>query len=58
MSDTGEAADPARYRHCEVCHEPGADTPTRMLVGDTGGDHTSYAHAGCAAAAGAGGITP
>lgn len=44
----------AQYRRCEVCHEMGADVITRMLVADTGGgDHTSYAHSGCAEA-----ITP
>ncbi|GGP59405.1 hypothetical protein [Streptomyces melanogenes] len=50
--------DLARYRRCEVCKEPGADTITRMFVADTGGDHTSYAHADCANVAGAGVITP
>ncbi|WP_329402762.1 hypothetical protein [Streptomyces melanogenes] len=49
MSDTNEAAGSAQYRRCEVCKEPGADTITRMFVADTGGgDHTSYAHSGCA----------
>lgn len=53
-----QANDPAQYRRCEVCKEPGADTITRMVVADAGGDHTSYAHADCAKAAGAGVITP
>ncbi|WP_371652532.1 MULTISPECIES: hypothetical protein [unclassified Streptomyces] len=30
----------------------GADVITRMFVADSGGDHTSYAHRGCAEAAG------
>lgn len=46
-------ADPAQYRRCEVCKEPGADTATRMFVADSGGSHTSYAHRGCAEATGA-----
>ncbi|PKV77021.1 hypothetical protein [Streptomyces sp. TLI_146] len=51
--------DPARYRPCEVCHEPGADTPTHIFVADSGASHTSYAHRGCAEASGpAGVITP
>ncbi|PKV89108.1 hypothetical protein [Streptomyces sp. TLI_146] len=58
MRDTNEAARLAQYRRCEVCKEPGADTITRMFVADTGGDHTSYAHADCAKVAGAGVITP
>ncbi|WP_329402327.1 hypothetical protein [Streptomyces melanogenes] len=51
--------DPAQYRRCEVCKEPGADTITRMFVTETGGgDHTSYAHTDCAEVAGAGVVTP
>ena len=57
-ADPKEPEDPAQYRHCEVCHEPGADIATRMFVADLGGDHTSYAHADCADVAGAGVITP
>lgn len=40
--------DPAQYRRCEVCHEMGADVITRMFLANTGGDHTSYVHRGCA----------
>lgn len=50
--------DQARYRRCEVCKEPGADVATRMFVAGFGCDHTSYAHAGCVGAAGAGVIAP
>ncbi|WP_406347335.1 hypothetical protein [Streptomyces sp. NBC_00648] len=53
-----EPDDPAQYRHCHVCHEPGADTATRMLVADSGASHTSYAHYECAEATGAEVITP
>ncbi|MFC0845374.1 hypothetical protein ACFH04_16885 [Streptomyces noboritoensis] len=43
-----QPVDPAQYRRCEICHEPGADIATRMFIADFGGDHTSYAHRGCA----------
>ncbi|WHM35807.1 hypothetical protein [Streptomyces sp. BPTC-684] len=47
-SDTRASDEPAQYRRCEICHESGADVATRMFVADFGGDHTSYAHRGCA----------
>ncbi|MFD9483327.1 hypothetical protein ACFWBX_04865 [Streptomyces sp. NPDC059991] len=58
MSDTSEAVGLAQYRRCEVCHEMGADIATRMFVGTSGGDHTSYAHADCAEVAGVEVIKP
>lgn len=58
VTDSTESEDPAQYRRCEVCHEPGADTLTRMLVADSGGSRTSFAHRGCAEANGAEVITP
>ncbi|MEU4348320.1 hypothetical protein [Streptomyces sp. NPDC023838] len=45
--------DPAQHRRCEVYKEPGADVATRMMVADSGGSQTSYAHRGCAEATGA-----
>ncbi|WP_406341785.1 hypothetical protein [Streptomyces sp. NBC_00648] len=39
---------PEQYRLCEICREPGAEVITRMVIGEVGGDHTSYAHRGCA----------
>ncbi|GGP85883.1 hypothetical protein [Streptomyces melanogenes] len=49
-ADPKEPANPALYRHCEVCREPGADIATRIFVADSGASHTSYAHRGCAEA--------
>ncbi|MFD9486164.1 hypothetical protein ACFWBX_19675 [Streptomyces sp. NPDC059991] len=57
-SDTRAGDGLAQYRTCDVCHESGADIATRMFVADYGGDHTDYAHADCAEAAGAGVISP
>ncbi|MEU1075195.1 MULTISPECIES: hypothetical protein [unclassified Streptomyces] len=54
-----EPGDPAQYRPCEVCHEPGADTVVRLFVADgTGGARSSYAHRGCAGASEAGVSAP
>ncbi|MEV6552131.1 hypothetical protein AB0M57_26005 [Streptomyces sp. NPDC051597] len=59
LTDSTEPGDPAQYRPCEVCHEPGADTVVRLFVADgTGGARSSYAHRGCAGASEAGVSTP
>ncbi|WP_371652604.1 MULTISPECIES: hypothetical protein [unclassified Streptomyces] len=59
MNAIEQPVNPAAYRRCEVCTEPGADVPTWMVIGDAGGDRTSYAHRGCAEATGVGeAVTP
>ncbi|MEU5435728.1 hypothetical protein AB0G73_20455 [Streptomyces sp. NPDC020719] len=50
--DNPAATDPARYRICATCQEPGAAAITHMFLTDSGGAYARYSHPGCAAAAG------